>query len=234
MTSDGDVARAHASSGRDRTTDLVLLDSSDGERRRARPRPSSSRPARPRPGDAVWVVGAPTPGAKSPWMSSGMVASTDALVASDRGPTTSGLLETDAASERGFVGRRAGRRRRATSPASCSRRSTASATTYAVPIDDRGRRSPNDLREQGYTTHGALGIDGIDSPNGPMVTSMDTDGPAADAGVRVGDLVESVDDHVVYTMSDVMALVRHDRPASVGSASTWHGKLTMRRPRAVP
>jgi putative serine protease PepD len=87
----------------------------------------------------------------------------------------------------------------------------------------------NDLRDQGYTTHGALGIDGINSPNGPMVTSMDTDGPAADAGVRVGDIVESVDHHVVDTMSEVMALVRHDRPGESVELGLRRGKakLTM-------
>ena len=63
-----------------------------------------SQHERPEPGDTVWVVGAPSPGDSSPWMSSGLVASTDSLVAVASGPTTSGLLETAAASSSGSTG----------------------------------------------------------------------------------------------------------------------------------
>ena len=57
-------------------------------------------------GDTVWIVGAPQPGDTSLWMSSGLVASTDSLVAVTDGPTTSGLLETARRVELGLVGRR--------------------------------------------------------------------------------------------------------------------------------
>ncbi len=164
----------------------------------------------PKAGDTVWVVGAPSPGGSSPWLSNGLVASTDSMVAVESGPTTSGLLETGARVERGLVGGalvdQAGKVTGIVlAPVSGKR------TTYAVPIDT-ALWVANDLREQGFTTHGALGIDGANTPDGPMVTSMDPDGPAALAGIRVGDVIESVDRHQVDTMSDVMALVRHDRP----------------------
>jgi S1-C subfamily serine protease len=148
-------------------------------------------------------------------------------VSSRRGPNTSGLLETGAASSVASSGGAlvdpAGKVVGIVlAPVAGAR------VTYAVPIDT-ALEVAKDLREQGYTAHGALGIDGINSPDGPMVTKMDTDGPAADAGVRVGDIVESVDDHLVYTMSDVMALVRHDRPGESVVLRLRRGteKLTM-------
>ena len=53
---------------------------------------------------------------------------------------------------------------------------------------------------------------GIDAAAGPTITGLVAEGPAAKAGVRLGDVVESVDKHDVDSMEDVMALVRHDSP----------------------
>jgi S1-C subfamily serine protease len=210
-TSDGKVHAARVV-GRDRTTDLLLLRLVS----EAKVEPVNfTRSATfatdvPKAGDTVWVVGAPSPGGSSPWLSNGLVASTDSMVAVEGGPTTSGLLETgaasNAASSGGALVDQAGKVTGIVlAPVSGKR------TTYAVPIDT-ALSVANDLREQGFTMHGALGIDGANTPDGPMVTSMDPDGPAALAGIRVGDVIESVDRHQVDTMSDVMALVRHDRP----------------------
>ncbi len=234
-TSDGVVHRARIV-GRDKTTDIVLL-------RLVREGNSKVQPASlttsakfatsaPKTGDSVWVVAAPSPGTLSPWLSNGLVASTDSLVSINGGPNTSGLLETGAASSIASSGGALVDKTGAVTgivlaPVNGKR------MTYAVPIDT-ALSIASDLRQQGYTTHGALGIDGINSANGPTVTSMDPDGPAADAGVRVGDIVESVDHHPVDTMSDVMALVRHDRPGETielglrrgGSVLTMLAQLT--------
>jgi putative serine protease PepD len=86
----------------------------------------------------------------------------------------------------------------------------------------------NDLRAQGYTSHGALGIDGINAAAGPTVTSMVNDGPADIAGVRVGDVVESVDRRDVYTMSQLMALVRHDRPGQTVEIALRRGSAKLK------
>jgi serine protease Do len=83
--------------------------------------------------------------------------------------------------------------------------------TYAVPIET-ALSIADDLRLHGYATHGALGINGIDAPAGPTVTAVVDGGPAQRAGVQVGDVVESIDDHQVDSIEDVMALVRHDAP----------------------
>jgi S1-C subfamily serine protease len=158
-------------------------------------------------------------------MSNGLVASTDSLVSVAGGPTTSGLLETGAASSTASSGGalvdKSGKVTGIVlAPVSGKH------MTYAVPIDT-ALAIANDLRDQGYTTHGALGIDGINSDDGPTVTSMDAEGPAALAGVRVGDVFESVDHRQVDTMSDVMALVRHDRPGEAVELVLRRGSETL-------
>ena len=158
----------------------------------------------------MWVVGAPGPGDSSPWMSSGLVASTDSLVAFASGPTTSGLLETAAASSPASTGGalvdHAGDVTGIVlAPVGGDR------MTYAVPIAT-ALSIASSLRTHGYAPHGTLGINGVDASDGPTVTQVIADGPAARAGVRVGDVSNRVDGHEVYSMDDVMALVRHDPP----------------------
>src|SRR5262249_60499611 len=126
------------------------------------------------------------------------------------GPTTSGLLETAAASSiASSGGALVDRTGKVTgivlAPISGSR------MTYAVPIAT-ALTVARDLRAQGWTAHGALGIGGINAPGGPTVTSMVTDGPAEGAGVRVGGVGESGDPRGVYTISPPLAPVRPHRP----------------------
>ena len=173
-TSDGVVHRARIL-GRDSTTDLVLL-TLDGGVPIAAPAVHA-----PRTGDTVWVVGAPSPGDPALWMSSGMVASTDSLVSLRTGPTTSGLLETAAVSS-------------TTASGGALVDSAGNVTGIILspvgngPHDLRGARSrprssvADELRIHGHTTHGALGINGIDAPAGPTVTAVVAGGPAATRG----------------------------------------------------
>jgi putative serine protease PepD len=227
---DGEVRTARVI-GRDTTTDLVLLRIvPDGSNSDALPASlgTETRVAStaPKSGDSVFVVGAPSPGDSEPWLSTGLVASTDSLVSVDSGPTTSGLLETaaasSAASSGGALVDRTGRVTGIVlAPVSGSR------MTYAVPIAT-ALTVAHDLRAQGYTVHGALGIDGINAPDGPTVTSMVNDGPADLAGVRVGDVVESVDHRDVYTMSQLMALVRHDSPGQTVELALRRGSAKLK------
>jgi putative serine protease PepD len=220
-TVDG-VVRPARVIGRDSTTDLVLLGvsaggpASDGTGPTGTPDPGRVAQAAQlasrsvRAGDTVWVVGAPSPGDTSPWMSSGLVASTDSLVSVASGPTTSGLLETAAASNAGSTGgalvdHTGDVTGIVLSPVGDDR------MTYAVPIST-ALSVATDLRAHGYARHGALGISGVNDPDGPTVSSVIPGSPAAHAGVRAGDVIESVDNHEVYSMDDVMAVVRHDHP----------------------
>ncbi len=204
VTTSNGVVHTASIVGRDATSDLVLLRLDSGI-----PAAESSRRA-PQPGENVWVVGAGRPGATSPWMTSGTLASTDSLVSVSTGPNTSGLLETNAASvpasSGGALVDAAGDVTGIVlAPVGDSQ------MTYAVPIET-ALSIADDLRTKGYARHGALGINGIDAPAGPTVTGVVAGGPAERAGVQVGDIVMGVDKHEVDSMEDVMALVRHDEP----------------------
>jgi putative serine protease PepD len=189
--------------GRDPISDLVLL------RLPAPIAAAESAARKPEAGEEVWVIGA-RPGEDAPWISTGVLAAIDSLVSVDTGPTTSGLLETaaasNAASSGGALVNSAGDVTGIVlSPIGDGR------TTYAVPIES-ALSIAHDLRTHGYAKHGALGIDGVDKPTGPTITGIVSGGPAERAGLQVGDIVESVDERVVDSMDDVMALVRHDSP----------------------
>jgi putative serine protease PepD len=223
-TADGTEHRARVV-GRDATTDLVLLSlTANGSTTVANslgvPAPAASRG--PKAGDTAWVVGAPTPGDTSPWVSSGLVASTDSLVAVTDGPITSGLLETAAASSRAtsggaLVDRSGDVTGIILAPVGDNR------MTYAVPIAT-ALSVANDFRTRGFTTHGALGVNGINGHGGPTVTAVIAGGPAARAGIRAGDVVEAVGKHEVDSMSDLVALVRHYNPGAVVSVEIQRGK----------
>jgi S1-C subfamily serine protease len=163
----------------------------------------------PASGTAVWLLGAPPPGATSGWTSDGKAFSNDAMVADTRtGPTTAGLVETDAASTdsaRGGAlvdgsGKVAG---------IVLGRVNARATTktYAVRIDV-AIGVAQQLDANGAAEHGSLGMRGVDTKFGPMVVAMAKDTPAAQAGMRVHDLVTTVDGHAVRTIGEMTAVVR--------------------------
>ena len=229
-TADGAVHRAKIL-GRDPTTDLVLLGFDQVTPKASAATTKSTVPASfasrvPHAGDVAWVVGAPSPGDSEPWMSTGLVASTDSLVAFASGPTTSGLLETAAASSSASSGGALVDRNGAVTgivlaPVGSNR------MTYAVPIST-AMAIANSLRSRGYATHGALGITGINASAGPTVTKVLAGGPAALAGVRVGDIVEAVDRHEVYSMDDVMAVVRHNLPGKIVEVELQRGSDTVK------
>ena len=188
--------------GRDRVTDLVLLDLQDDADVPA----AQLADHAPSTGSPVWLLGAPTARTTSPWMSAGMASSNDALVVSDLGPSTGGLLETDAASTAAVVGG-------ALVDASGSVAGivlghvNGSATTYAVSIDVAVGVA-RQLDATGIVQHGTLGVRGADTPLGPMIVQMTKDAPAARAGAHVSDLVQSINGRAVESIRDVTALVR--------------------------
>ncbi|HEY5171270.1 MAG TPA: S1C family serine protease [Acidimicrobiia bacterium] len=201
VTADGRQHTARVA-GRDPITDLVLLDVQDGADVPA----AQLADHAPSTGSPVWLLGAPTSGAKSPWMSGGMASSNNALVVSDLGPKTGGLLETDAESTTVAMGG-------ALVDGSGSVAGivlghvNGSATTYAVSINVAVAVA-RQLDATGVAQHGTLGARGVDTAFGPMIVQMPKDAPAARAGVHVSDLVESINGRAVESIGDVTALVR--------------------------
>jgi S1-C subfamily serine protease len=208
--------------GRDPTTDLALLDAdADLE---AAPLADGSTDT----GTRVWVVGAPAPGATRPWMSDGIVASTDALVARTDGPTSGGLLETDAGGNAwtsgGAVVNADGQVVGVVLSPVDSR-----TTTVAVPISDAVAVARG-LREDGVAAHGSLGINGVDGPDGPMVAEVEADGAAAEAGIHAKDVVTKVAGRPVTSMAEVMAVVRQYAPGERIVVELVRGDKTMEMP----
>jgi len=220
VTADGRRHPAHVV-GRDLVTDLVLLDLDDQTDVPAAPLAIKT----PTTGTSVYLLGATMPGSKSPWMSGGMTSSNDAMVASETGPTTSGLLETDAASNNAVVGG-------ALVDTSGSVAGivlghvNGSTTTFAVSIGVAVEVA-HQLDANGVATHGTLGVRGVDTPTGPMFVAVPKSAPAAKAGARVDDRVESVDGRPVDSVSQLTALVRGMDPGKVIDLDLRRGKDTV-------
>ena len=181
----------------------------------------------PRAGDTVWVVGAPSPGDTSPWMSSGLVASTDSMVA-DRGRTDDERPPRDRGRVGpGVVGRRAGRpRRRRDRHHPLPRRRRAGHLRRADR--DRVGRSPTISASTATPRTARSGVNGVNSPAGPRITEVVAGSAAEAAGVRVDDVIESVGNHEIDTMNDLMALVRHYRPGESVVLRLRRGTKTIR------
>lgn len=202
-TSDGTTHSAKVT-GRDPTTDLALLSIDGGV---AAAQLAEDQLAA---GNAIWIVAAPAVGSTTPWMSGGTVATTDALVASPSGPTTAGLVETNAAANAAASGGALVDPGGSVvgivlSPIGDAR------TTYAVPISTAVAVAQG-LRRNGLASHGSLGVEGVDSPNGPTVTGVPNGSAAARAGVRANDVITGVDGQPVNSMAEVMAIVRRWAP----------------------
>jgi putative serine protease PepD len=217
-TSDGTMAAAQVT-GRDTTTDLALLS--------VESRMSAAELADDElfAGSSVWIVAAPTVGSSSPWMSGGMVATADALVARAAGPTTDGLVETDAVANEAAIGGALVDPSGAVAgivlgPIDNSR------TTFAVPIA-MAVGVADDIRRNGVASHGSLGIEGIDDPGGPTVTELRPDGAAAGAGIRTGDVFTHVDDNRVTSMGEIMAIVRGFEPGDEVVVEVLRGDQAM-------
>lgn len=204
-TSDGDLVDATVL-GRDDVTGLVLLNAERPMRAVPLSEVSGS------PGDSVWIFGAVPPHETSPWISSGILSSTDAVVAASPGPMTRGLLETDAlgtawASGGALVDRTGAVSGIVLAPTLTSR------SAYAVPIET-AIATANELRDHGSVAHGTMPFDGTDTPAGPTVTAMAPDGAAARAGIVPGDVLVSINGREVLDLAEVTAMVHGFDPGS--------------------
>jgi putative serine protease PepD len=193
--------------GRDDVSGLALLDT--GRALRAVPVSEASG----RPGDSVWIFGAQRPRQASPWISGGVVASVDALVANATGPMTGGLLETDALSTAWAAGGALVDRSGAVSGIVLAPIGEHPGA-YAVPIT-RAIKVADELREHGYVAHGAMPIAVVDGPAGPTVMDVPPDSLAARDGVLVGDVIIAVDSREVLDVAEFVATIQSYAPGNV-------------------
>ena len=203
--------------GRDPVTDLALVSVNNTAIDAAQLASQS-----PVTGTHVWLLGATPTGSTSPWMSGGIISSSNATVVASPGPTTTGLLQSDAAAGTAASGG-ALLDQQGNVTAVVLGRVTNDPTTYAVPITTAVAVAEQ-LRDDGKAEHGTLGFEGIDSPSGPAVMKVAAKGPAARAGLRPGDVVEWVDGHYVESISDVTAWVRSAPPGRTVLLGIRRGK----------
>jgi serine protease Do len=104
--------------------------------------------------------------------------------------------------------------------------------SFAIPID-----VAMDVRDQlvktGHVTRGRIGVTiqsidgqladsfGLDRPRGALVTTVIKDGPGAKAGVQPGDIILTVNDHVVETSSELPAVVARIKPGNDANLTVW-------------
>ena len=160
--------------------------------------------APPAVGDPVWLIGAGGRATAEPWMSTGLVSATTAVSRGRDASLLTGLVETDAVSPDGAVG-----------GALVSSEGTVTAivlgpsatgTTLAVPIAVvvaaaeavAAGRSPGPA---------PIGVSLAPGTGRPVVTAVVPDGPAARAGLAVGDVITAADGRVVITPGDVAAVI---------------------------
>lgn len=194
--------------GQDPTTDLALLRVT-GDLEAA---PAADEALRA--GDSVLAVGTASVGSKDPWIGAGIVASTEAVVSNLGGPAMDGMIATNAwPGKDGFGGalldRQGGVAGILIAPIMGDN------ATYAVPIAFAGEIA-DQLSTKGTAAHGWLGVTGQDINGAPTVTGIRANGPAARAGIHVGDVVVSIGERDVLTMGEVTAAVSwYDPHASI-------------------
>jgi len=104
--------------------------------------------------------------------------------------------------------------------------------SFAIPIDV-AMEVRDQLVKTGHVTRGRIGVTiqsidgqladsfGLDRPRGALVTTVIKDGPGAKAGVQPGDIILTVNDHVVETSSELPAVVARIKPGNDANLTVW-------------
>jgi serine protease Do len=113
--------------------------------------------------------------------------------------------------------------------------------SFAIPINE-ARRAAEELRAGGSVKRGYLGItmnqSGITEraqtyyklpdKNGVIVSKVAENGPAADGGVRPGDIIRKIDGNPVKDNQDLLAMIASRKPAETVKLEIVRGRETMK------
>jgi putative serine protease PepD len=99
---------------------------------------------------------------------------------------------------------------------------------FAIPIN-QATRIATDIIDGGKPRRTVIGAELGDSASaggGVRLTRVDSGGPAAQAGLQVGDVITRIGSHPVADSADVIALVRSFAPGTVVTVTYRRGSLT--------
>lgn len=207
---DGHTAAAHVV-GKDEQTDLAVLavDPSGLDLRPLELGDSSAV----RPGDQVVAVG--NPNGIQPGAGTGRIDAADQQIEAPDGYVISGVFATDAVIEPassggpllGADGRVVG---------ITSRMDGTSA--FAVPANTV-RTVVQEIESAGKVVRPYIGLRGVAAHGGVQVTEVHPSGPADDAGIHVGDIIESIDDKPAASYPDLLVEVARHAPGDAVKVS---------------
>jgi serine protease Do len=107
--------------------------------------------------------------------------------------------------------------------------------SFAIPIDV-GMNVEHQLLSHGKVTRGWLGVTiqevsqslgesfGLARPAGALVSSVQKGSPAAEAGIRPGDVIQKVDGKEIVASSDLPALVADLAPGTTAKLGVWRDR----------
>ncbi len=103
---------------------------------------------------------------------------------------------------------------------------------FAIPIDV-AMNTVTQLKEKGRVTRGRIGVQiqpvtkedaeafGLGAPRGALVNGVEKDGPAAKAGVEVGDIIVKADGRDVKTSQELPRIITAIRPGNKIVLTVW-------------
>ncbi len=103
---------------------------------------------------------------------------------------------------------------------------------FAIPIDV-AMNTVNQIKEKGRVTRGRIGVQiqavskeeaeafGLGTPRGALVNGVERDGPAAKAGVEVGDIIVRADGRDVKSSSELPRIISVIRPGTKIALTVW-------------
>ncbi|PUA20812.1 DegQ family serine endoprotease [Glaciimonas sp. PCH181] len=104
--------------------------------------------------------------------------------------------------------------------------------SFAVPIDEAMRVS-DQLKTSGKVTRGRIGVQigevtkevaeslGLPKAQGAQVERVETDGPAAKAGVQAGDIILKFNSTIIEKANDLPRIVGNVKPGTRGVLTVW-------------
>ncbi|OZI24821.1 serine peptidase [Bordetella genomosp. 7] len=110
--------------------------------------------------------------------------------------------------------------------------------SLAIPIDE-AMRVADELRESGKVTRGRIGVQisevgkevaeaiGLPKAEGALVSNVEADGPADDAGVKPGDVITSFHGETIKRWSDLPRIVGETKPGTRTEMEVWRRGKTV-------